>query len=76
MALNEKLLRIIESSDMIWYIIAILVFLCLSFGFLIIRKFYDIWQAEVEKSKVYRELIRQYENELNSGDVDIETSAD
>ncbi len=72
MALFEEIFQIIISSDHISYIIAILLFLCLLIGFLIIRKFYDIWRIEVEKGKAYRELIQRYENDPDSGDIDSE----
>ncbi|MBT7632193.1 MAG: hypothetical protein HN597_21235 [Desulfobacula sp.] len=63
MSFFKEIYKFIELSNFIQYIIGALFFLCLLLGWLVVRKFYSIWQAEVEKRKIYKELIRRYEND-------------
>ena len=66
MSIDHIIQRFIDASGNIMVIIGGLVFISLLLGFLIIRKFYFIWQAEVEKNKIFKELIRHYEIDAGS----------
>lgn len=66
MSIDQIIHRFIDSSGNILVIIGGLAFISLLLGFLIIRTFYFIWQAEVEKNKIFKELIRHYEIDAES----------
>ncbi len=66
MSFIKEIQKFIEFHGYIQYFIAALIFLCLLIGWLGIRKFFNIWQTQVEKKKIYNELIRRYENDPES----------
>ena len=65
MSIFDRILTIITDSGSIPAIIGGLLFFCLLFGILIIRKFFTIWQAEAEKTRLYKDLIYRYEAETD-----------
>jgi len=66
MSFLEEILKFIKFPNYIQYLIAALVFLCVLIGWLVIRKFFSIWQTQVEKNKIYSELIKRYEKDPES----------